>query len=66
MSRFMRFLEALHETRRREAERIIRRYGDIAAQADEVERRRAAEQAAAAEKAAIGRAASRMVASNAS
>jgi molecular chaperone GrpE (heat shock protein) len=64
MNRFGRFLEALCESRQREAERVVRRYSHIAAQAEAYHRRRAADEAAA-EQAAIARAASRLVARSA-
>jgi anti-sigma-K factor RskA len=64
MRRFARFLDALHESRRRKAERVIRRHDHLAAQAEAYQRRRAAEEAEA-EKAALAPAASRMAARNA-
>jgi len=65
MNRFARFLEALYESRRREAERVIRRHGHFAVQADAYQRQFAA-QAAQAEQAAVARAASRLVTRSAS
>lgn len=65
MSHVLRFLEALHESRRRAAERVVRRYGHLVAQAQAYEHRRVVEQAEA-EKAALARPASRMVARSAS
>jgi hypothetical protein len=65
MNRFGRFLEALHESRRREAERVVRRYGHIAVQAEAYHRQHAAEEAEA-EKAAIVRAASGLATGSAS
>jgi len=65
MNRFGRFLEALHESRRREAERVVRRYGHIAAQAEAYHRQRTAEEAET-EQAAIARDASRLATRSAS
>jgi len=65
MNRFARFLEALHDSRRHEAERVVRRYGHLAVQAEAYQRRRAAEEAEA-EQAAITRAASRLMTRSAS
>jgi len=65
MNRFARFLEALHDSRRREAERVVGRYGHLAAQAEAYHRQRAAEEAEA-ERVAIARAASRLVTRSAS
>jgi hypothetical protein len=59
MNRFARFLEALYESRRREAERVIRRHGHFVVQADAYQRRYAAEEAQA-EATAVARAASRL------
>ena len=65
MNRFGRFLEALYESRRREAERVIRRHGHFAVQAAAYQRQHAADEAEAA-KAAIAQAASRLVPRSAS
>ena len=40
MSRIVRFFEALHNSRRREADRVIRRYRPLVEQANEYERKR--------------------------
>jgi hypothetical protein len=65
MNRFARFLEALHESRRREAERVVRRYGHLAAQAEAYHRERTSA-GAQAEQAAIARATSRLATRSAS
>jgi alkylated DNA nucleotide flippase Atl1 len=65
MNRFARFLDALYESRRREAERVIRRHGHIAAQAATYQRQRIADEAEA-ETAAVARAASRLATRSAS
>jgi len=59
MNRFARFFEALYESRRLEAERVIRRHGRFAMQADAYQRHFAAQEAQA-EQAAVARAASRL------
>ena len=65
MNPFGRFLEALYESRQREAERVIRRHGHIVAQAEAYQRQHAADETAA-EQAAVARAASRLVTRSAS
>ena len=40
MSRIVRFFEALHNSRRREADRVIRRYWHLVEEAHEYERKR--------------------------
>ena len=65
MNRFARFLEALHESRRREAARVVRRYGHLAVQAEAYQRQSAAGEAEAG-KAAAARAATRLATRSAS
>jgi hypothetical protein len=62
---FARLLEALYESRRREAERVLHRHGCFAIQADAYQRQYAAEEAEA-EKAAVARATARLVTRSAS
>jgi len=40
MSRIVRFFEALHNSRRREADRVIRRYWHLVEEANEYDRKR--------------------------
>jgi hypothetical protein len=47
MNIFVRLLEALHRSRRGQAERVIRRYAHLVAEAHEYDRRCAAEKIAA-------------------
>ena len=44
---FERVMQALHETREREADRVLRRYGHFQTQADDYERSRASADASA-------------------